>query len=370
MIRFLKRYHKQLFGLLVLAIFVVYFVRNIDSFKILLDIRPIFLVGVAVCYVAIVYTNGLFIKYVIEPFNKKISVRESVRVSLISSLGNFFASSGAGLGFRAVYLKKKHGLSYGDYMTTMYGNYLLFFIINAVLGLISLLLISSKDSVQYKGAFLFFAGLLVVSLVLCFVPIPKLFAGSVKNKYVTSILGFIQKMTEGWSRIVKNRRLLMHLTILVSIQLVLTILIGWLEISSLHIVIGFPELLLFSVLGSMSIFISLTPGNLGVKEGIYILTASVIGLTTPQIVSIALIDRGILFGTLFVLWLLFGSSKTRQSLKSPSASIDNFSDVSIPTGIPPSHKINSELPIEEFMKERVSHETKFGRGEKMKTELR
>lgn len=306
MFRFLKRYHKQLFGLLVLAIFTVYFIRNLESFKILLDIQPVYLVGVSLGYVAIVFTNGLFIKYVIEPFDKIITVRESVRVSLISSLGNFFASSGAGLGFRAVYLKKKHGLSYGDYMTTMYGNYLLFFIINAILGIVSLLLISNKQGIQYQGALLFFVGLLVASLVLCFVPLPKLFKDKFKNKYVSSALGFVHKMTEGWSRIVKNKRLLMHLTVLVTIQLVLTIIIGWLEISSLNIVIGFPELLLFSVLGSMSIFISLTPGNLGVKEGIYILTASVIGLTTPQIVSIALIDRGILFGTLFVLWLIFG----------------------------------------------------------------
>lgn len=310
---FIKRYYHQILGLLVLAIFAMYFVRNKESFRILLDIRPLYLVGVAISYVAIVFTNGLFIKYVIEPFNKKISVRESVRVSLISSLGNFFASSGAGLGFRAVYLKKKHGLSYSDYMTTMYGNYLLFFIINAILGLLSLVLISNKEGLQYKAAFLFFSGLLVVSLILCFVHIPKLFAGNFKNKYVSSILGFIKNMTSGWSRIVRNRRLLMHLSNLVAIQLGLTVLIGWLEIASLNIRIGFPELLLFSVLGSMSIFISLTPGNLGVKEGIYILTASVIGLTTPQIVSIALIDRGILFGTLFILWLAFRRGEKLKS---------------------------------------------------------
>ena len=113
-------------------------------------------------------------------------------------------------------------------------------------------------------------------------------------------------MTAGWNRIVRDRRLLFHLTGLITIQLGLTLAIGWLEFSSLNIAIGFPELLLFSVLGSLSIFVSLTPANLGVKEGIYLLTASVIGITTPQIVSIALIDRGILFGTLFLLWLVLG----------------------------------------------------------------
>lgn len=301
----IKRYHRQLLGALVLAIFIAYFFENKKSFELLLDIRPIFLVGVALCYVAIVFTNGLFIKYIIEPFNKKISVRESARVSLISSLGNFFASSGAGLGFRAVYLKRRHNLGYGDYMTTLYGNYLLIFIINASLGIISLLLVSSSEGLQYTGALLFFSTLLVTSLVLCFIRLPDSSSPSKKGR-VSKAYRYLKSMITGWNRIVRNKRLLVHLSFLVTLQLGLTILIGWLEFSALNISIGLPELLLFSVLGSLSIFISLTPANLGVKEGIYLLTASVIGITTPQIVSIALIDRGILFGTLFILWLAIG----------------------------------------------------------------
>jgi uncharacterized protein (TIRG00374 family) len=306
MLRYLKRYHKQLFGLLVLAIFTVYFIRNLKSFRILLDIQPVYLVGVSLAYVAIVFTNGLFIKYVIEPFQKYITVRESARVSLISSLGNFFASSGAGLGFRAIYLKKKHNLSYGDYMTTLYGNYLLIFIINAVFGLISLSLVSNQTGLQFMGAAVFFTSLFIVSMTLCFVRLPESFASRIRITLVSKILKYIKNMTTGWNRIVRDKRLLLHLSGLISIQLGLTFVIGWLEFSSLNIEIGFPELLLFSVLGSLSIFVSLTPANLGVKEGIYLLTASVIGITTPQIVSIALIDRGILFGTLFLLWLVLG----------------------------------------------------------------
>lgn len=308
----LKRYRRQLLGLFVLAIFLLYFIKNKESFKLLLDIRPLYLIGVAMCYVAIVITNGLFIKYIIEPFKKYISVRESARVSLISSLGNFFASSGAGLGFRAVYLKKIHKLSYSDYMTTLYGNYLLIFIINAMFGLLSLVLVSNQSSLQFKGAVIFFAGLLAVSLVLCFVQLPKSLGTRIKNKFVAKTLKYLQNMTAGWNKIVRDRTLLLHLSTLVSIQLGLTIAIGWLEFSSLNISIGFPELLLFSVLGSLSIFVSLTPANLGVKEGIYLLTAGVIGITTPQIVSIALVDRGILFGTLFLLWVFTRSKSPKD----------------------------------------------------------
>ena len=307
----LKRYHRQILGVLVLAVFMAYFVLNIENFRSLLDIRPVYLMGVAICYVAIVITNGLFIKYIIEPFGKKISVRESARVSLISSLGNFFATSGAGLGFRAVYLRQKHGLGYGDYVTTLYGNYLLIFIINAIFGLLSLMFVTNKGSVQYIGALIFFVLLLLVSLILCFITLPAAFDKNIKNKHVKKIATYLKNMTMGWNRIIRDQRLLVHLVGLITLQLALTVVIGWLEISALNISIGLPELLLFSVLGSLSIFVSLTPANLGVKEGIYLLTAGVIGITTPQIVSIALVDRGILFGTLFLLWI-FTRSNSRK----------------------------------------------------------
>jgi uncharacterized protein (TIRG00374 family) len=310
----LIRYRRVITGLLVLMLFVMYFLLNQEAFAPLRDVRPIILLAVGVCYVGIVITNGLFIKFIIQPFRKHISVRESVRVSLLSSLGNFFATSGAGLGFRAVYLKRKHGLGYTDYMATLYGNYLLIFMINAVFGLVSLMLVSNKSGYQYYGALLFFVVLLSTSFILSVVKLPTL-----KKTNTTTLADkltrHLNNMADGWNRIATNKRLLTRLAMLVTVQLALTVLIGWFEMSALKIAIGLPELLLFSVLGSLSIFVSLTPANLGVKEAVYLLTASVIGLSVGEILLIALIDRGILFGTLGVLWLMIGKDKSTNKMR-------------------------------------------------------
>lgn len=301
-----RKYQKNLLGIIVVLIFVVYFLFNKSSFKPLLDIKPALLIGSFLCYVGIIICNGLFIKYIVGSFNKQLDSYESVRVSLLSSIGNFFASSGAGLGFRAVYLKKKHDLSYSDYMATMYGNYLLIFIINAVLGIASLVLIGSNGSPQFVGIGLFFTGLLIASLILSFLRIPDM---KINNKYLSAGVRMLRKMSNGWRLVTRNRNLVVHLSLLVLIQIILTVLIAWFELSSLSISIGFGQLLLFSVLGSLSIFISLTPANIGVKEAVYVITATVIGLSTPQILSLALIDRGILFITLAVVWLAIGREK-------------------------------------------------------------
>jgi uncharacterized protein (TIRG00374 family) len=275
-------------------------------------VKPLYLFLVALCYAVIVFTNGLFIKYVIEPFKKNISVQEATRVSLLSSIGNFFASSGAGLGFRAVYLKKKHNLRYQDYMATVYGNYLLIFICSSLIALLGLLFVKRKDGPVYLSLTLLFLSLLAVSIVLCFIRVP---AGKKKSKHIVHKIFFVlQEMTSGWNRIVKNRRLLMHLSMVIIIQIILSFCVAWLELRALSIRIGWAETMLLSILGSMSIFVSITPANIGVKELIFIFTATTIGLTTPDILSVSIIDRGVLFATLGILWIFFGRNKEYKNV--------------------------------------------------------
>jgi len=312
MIEFLKDNAQKILGLVVVIAFSVYFIFNIESFKPLLSVKPLYLFLVAICYALIVFTNGLFIKYVIEPFKKNISVQEATRVSLLSSIGNFFASSGAGLGFRAVYLKKKHNLRYQDYMATVYGNYLLIFICNSVIALLGLLFVKRKDGPVYLTLALLFLSLLVVSIALCFVKVPA--AKKKPKQLIHRVFYVLHEMTTGWNRIVRNSRLLMHLCLVIIIQIMLSFCVAWLELRALSIRIGWAEIMLLSILGSMSIFVSITPANIGVKELIFIFTATTIGLTTPDILSVSIIDRGVLFSTLVILWIFFGRNKEYKNV--------------------------------------------------------
>jgi uncharacterized membrane protein YbhN (UPF0104 family) len=234
-------------------------------------------------------------------------VYESTRVSLVSSIGNFFASSGVGLGFRAIYLKRRHGLQYQDYITTLYGNYLLIFIVNALVGVVSLYFAPHHNGTQFLGAFLFFGGLTVVSLLFCFVRIPA--PPAQRAGQLGKVQRLLHMMTDGWQGIARNINLVSSLTGLIVLQLAITVFLTWLETSALGLHLPLYSLLLLSVLSALSVFVSITPANIGVKEIVYILTSSVIGLSTSQIVSIAIIDRGVLFITLGALWLAVGKSR-------------------------------------------------------------
>lgn len=290
----------------VIATFLVYFFFNIDKFSALLHVNIFLLILIAVAYLSTIAANGLFIKFILEPFEKFISVRESSYVAMISSVGNFFAPIGSGFGFRAIYLKKKHGLAYSDYIATLYGNYVIVFLINSFFALLSLYLLRDSSARGYFTLVILFGGMFVVSLLLTIVRIPTLKRElNVNNKHLRFVTRGLLDMAAGWNRIIKNKRLLLHLLAVTVFNFVITLLIAWLEISALHFSISFPALLLFSVLGSLSLFINITPANLGVKEAIYLFSSAVIGLSAPQILSIALIDRGVLFAVLFCLWLYF-----------------------------------------------------------------
>ena len=300
----LKRYQKQLTALLVIVLFSVYYVRNRGDFTALAHINPWYVVLVALGYVAIVITNGLFIRYVVRPFGVKLGLYESTRVSLFSSLGNFFASSGAGLGYRAVYLKKHHNLGYRDYMTTLYGNYLIIFIVNSVAGLLALALSGKTLSAVGWIAGVGLSVILAASILMTFRQT------TVKNRsgFAGKVIKNLRMMSAGWQAVAKDRKLFAGLVGLVVLQLGITAAILHFEFVALSLRVGFAGLLFLSVLSALSVFINITPANLGVKEGAYILSTSIVGLSSTQILAVAVIDRGALFATLGVLWLLFGKN--------------------------------------------------------------
>ena len=299
-----KRYQKQLTALLVLLVFAVYYLRNRSDFAVLAHVNPWYVAFVALGYIAIVVTNGLFIRYVVRPFGVTLGLYESTRVSLFSSLGNFFASSGAGLGYRAVYLKKNHGLGYRDYMTTLYGNYLIIFIVNCVAGLVALTI--SGRSATTVG---WIAGG-VLSIILAMSILLTFRQTTVKDRpgFAGKVIKNLRMMSAGWQAVAKDRGLFAGLTVLVIVQLGITTGILHFEFLALGLSVSFAGLLFLSVLSALSVFINITPANLGVKEGAYILSTSIVGLSSSQILAVAVVDRGALFATLGVLWLLLAKN--------------------------------------------------------------
>lgn len=306
----MRKFFRALATIGILAIFIVYFIFNIDNFRPLLDIKFWMLGLIALGDLALITSNGLLTKYILRPFNKDLPLRETTYIALITSVGNFFAPAGAGLAFRAVYLKKKHHVPYGDYIPILTGNYLIVFLVNSFFGLVALVMLRSRTSSHYRLLVVTFAGLMLFSLALAFIKIPSSVMTKLKNKSLVRIANLLQKVAQGWERITNDKKLLGQLAAITTSQLFLTVGITWLIIHSLHLSAELGALLLFAVISSLSLFLNITPANLGIKEALYIFWGGVLGFSATQIISIALIDRGVMFIIMLVSYLVLRSSET------------------------------------------------------------
>jgi uncharacterized protein (TIRG00374 family) len=248
------------------------------------------------------------------PFNKFISVAESFYVSLISSVGNYFAPVGAGLGFRAVYLKRRHNLGYGDFIATVAGNYVLVFLTTSLAGLVALLVMRHQTGHAYWVLMAVFAGLFVIDLMLMSVKVARLIVRLLERlRFAKFIAGLLQKIIEGWLLIVRDKRLITRLLGLTVVGFPLLLLTIYLVLSSIGLHVSFSGLLLLAALSSLSVFINVTPGNIGIKEAVFIFSSQAIGLTTPEILSYSLIDRGVLFIVLFFGWIFIHTHRNLTS---------------------------------------------------------
>ena len=202
-----SRIIKSIITLLVVLVFAIYFLLNTEKFRPLLQINGYLLVSIGLANVAGIFINGLFMKFILEPFNKYISIAEAFYVSVISSIGNFFATAGTGFGIRAIYLKKKHGLPYSEFISTLSGNYILVFLANSFIGLLALYLLRDGYNNQYAVLAGAFGLMFIVSLLLSVIkiPIPKI--SEPKKTKFSAAAKALYRVTHGWNKIIASKNL-------------------------------------------------------------------------------------------------------------------------------------------------------------------
>lgn len=300
-----KRIISSLLTIAVLCLFGWYIATHTNDFRVLLDINPIYIMVLILIGIAGIVINGLFMKWSITLFDKNITFKESIKVSLISTVGNFFAPAGSGLGFRAVYLKKQHNLTYSDYISVVFCNYILSFFVTSLLGLVAIFSLRNLDSFSSKTLLIAFATLFTASFLGFFVRVKKSFVASRKNPIVKKIAEILMSITNGWQMILSNRRTVVGLLGLMVLNTLLLVLSAFILTQSINAQLPIAGVILFGVIGSLSLFINITPGNLGIKEAAIIIFSTTIGLSTSQVLSVAIIERATLFIVMLMLWLLF-----------------------------------------------------------------
>lgn len=302
------KYLKLLLTIIIIVFFLYYFLNNKEDLQSVLSISPKYLIGIFLLFTFTIFINGIFIKVILNSFNKHLPVIESFYISIISSLGNYFLPMRGGAAIRSVYLKKKYDFSYSHFVSTLYGNYIIVFLVNSSVGLLSLVLINVKYSISSLPLNLFFGGLFVIMLALSLIKFPLEKIKESKNRFIARVEGIIKNILNGWNMIVGDKSLLLNLVGLTLANLVVSNGLFYFQFRALNIDTSLLNVILYNCLSGVSLLVSITPGSLGIREGIFSITSDILGISNEQIMQLALLDRGaivIVLVLLFVgLWIL------------------------------------------------------------------
>ncbi len=306
--------------------FLFYVKNNQSTFSRLKDIQLFYLLIIACAHLITIFLNGLFVKFILQPFKKKVPMGESFFVSLISTMGNYFLPIGTGTGIKAVYLKKKFALTYSDFMSTLSGNYIIVFLVNSLLGLVSIVMISkvtyTNISKELLALFIFYSLVFSSTLFLAFFGFPvKAAAVLERHKILKTISGLIKRVLVGWNFIILNKRLLLKLLTLTLLNFFVGMMIIYTAVYALDLRIEIAPLMLYTSLVSMSFLLNLTPGSIGLREAVLIAVNTTLGLAIAEILSVSLIINGVLFFVLILSWLSIQIKPIKSKILPPQLRI-------------------------------------------------
>lgn len=228
-------------------------------------------------------TNGLFLKTYSDRFGIRLSVKEWLGLSIVTTMGNFVTPFSGGLMARAAYLKHRHGFSYADFTTSLAANYLVNFWVISLTGIVVLLFLGTS-SPGMLPLVLFFAAATAVTSLLAVVPVGELRGGSLLTKNLNQVL-------KGWTMIRKDRLFLEKLVLYVFVNIAINGLSFYLAYIALGSDVTFLASLVVSLLTSFSLLVNLTPGNLGIQEAVTSLSSALLGLGAGLGLLVALIIR-------------------------------------------------------------------------------
>lgn len=306
--------------LIFLAAFIWWGYNNRDTFEALKHVSIWALIIVAIGKLLTNAINGLFTKWTVEAFTKKLNLAEGIYIAILSAIGNYFGPLLGGTSIRAVHLKKSHGLSYSKFTSTVAGYYLIIFIANSALAIVSILLLNKSR--QTMPLLIFFSVWLAVLVALTFVRLPKKSRWDrFKNKYVKYLVTVVYDIEEGWHILIKNKALMVKLMLLGFSGFAITFFLTLVEFNAINVHVSLPALGLYTSLVTVSMLLSFTPGAIGIRETILIFVSVTLGVTNAQILQVAVIDRGVNFVVLLMLFAVIRIPAMKRRLAPDNAPI-------------------------------------------------
>jgi uncharacterized membrane protein YbhN (UPF0104 family) len=289
-------YFKRSLTILIVAatfIFFGYYLRDhpelIDTIT-SLDVFTLLLLTIG--YVAVTLANAFVLYYSLRFIKKRTSLIDNIILTGYSSIVNFFGPLQSGPGFRAIYLKKRYDIRLRDFFVTTLVFYGFFALINAA--------IIAGASLYTFGSFSFY------TIVLIGLAAAGFFAYMVTRREARIRIALrALRLTD------KNFWLIGLGALGVSAATTATY---YVEIHHVSTNVSLLQTVVYTAAANLALFVSLTPGAIGIRESFLVLSQQLHGIDTSTIVSASVIDRAFYVGFLLLLFSILLIVNSRKHL--------------------------------------------------------
>ena len=309
--------------LLIFGFLISYFYARWDEISIWLVLRPEFiLVVIALVYLSIVI-GGILNQILLSHFGLKLPAKEWIPLTCVVTALNTILPSGSGAAARAVYLKKKYDFAITDSTSGFLFSNIVSILANALFGLGLILTLENLSENNSNIFILAFSAISLMAVLIIFLPsfqvFRKLLNKSSRQKPESKsqmskvdsfisrrdesslahrFLGYANRMFEKVNDVHKGfRSLKTHKAIILQIcylTLLNTLLYGlriYLAFWCINQPVSITYCLIAGVLASLSLAFSITPGGIGVREGLLIVAGVAFGIHFEQTLVAITIER-------------------------------------------------------------------------------
>jgi uncharacterized protein (TIRG00374 family) len=275
--------------LLIIAALVNFLVQNRSAFSSLVELNPLYFLIIAASHILFIFVMAILNKIVLQRLDPKISTLEIIHLQFVNNLLNKIILKG-GPAFRAVHLKQQYNLAYSKFLAAFAGVIVINLAAQSFIGLLGMVMVYLQTGLYNLVVLLSFAALILGSLAIMLIQ-PRVSAP--QNR----ILREINKVVEGWQIVSRNPRDVFFFVIISILALFIQSLNTYFVFFGINAPIGYSESLILSSLASNLAYLNITPDGLGVREGAYLYTNSILSISEPILILGSLVQRAITFIT-------------------------------------------------------------------------
>jgi len=292
-----KKNIKKYLGSLILVLLIVWYLNtNWAQFIQLKLSNPEFLLPSFVLCIAITFSQSLYNYFALKHFNANIGIKDCLFLAAQSFIGNLIAPMRAGTVANAYYLKKMRNVDYTTFGIINIALYVIVFGINSIIGAAILYFYFGLQNSEFVAIFSVFIALFFACTI--FFTLPWQWSSTLK------LPNLLRSALSGVSKLKQSHVLLIGYTLPTLLNLFLMSLLSYFLLKSLGIDSTYPQMIFVTIFSSLSLFISITPGNLGIREAFAALSAQLAGIDPHQMIAASILERAIMLVACILIYFL------------------------------------------------------------------